>query len=271
MTTPQGLKQASAPMKRLIALGLTITVGFSTVCALVLAESRNRDMDQARKSAVNIVTTIGSEVARNFELYNLSLEAVVDGLKVQGLSTLTPKVRQMLLFDRAASAKDMGSIFVLDRSGRVILDSRSEKPPVESYAHRDFFKVHQGISTAGAYVSTPWRMDDGEYVIAISRRVSDAKGDFLGVVAGTLRLRYFKNMFAQLEVDRASSLILSREDGSIMMRNPYNAELIGRMSASRQCSSACRNCRKACSKWPPASTASGACMSIAASATGPCW
>lgn len=214
-------------MKRLIALGLTITLGFSAVCAMVLSESRKRDMDQARKSAVNIVATIGSEVARNFELYNLSLEAVVDGLNVQGLSTLTPKIRQMILFDRAASAKDMGSIFVLDKSGSVILDSRSDKPRVENYSQYDFFKVHEGISTAGTYVSTPWRMADGEDVIAISRRVSDANGDFLGVVAGTLRLRYFKKMFERLEVDPNSSLILSRENGSIIMRNPYNAELIG--------------------------------------------
>ena len=214
-------------MKRLIALGLTVTLGFSTVCALVLSESRKRDMDQARKSAVNIVATIGSEVARNFELYNLSPEAVVDGLNVQGLSTLTPKVRQMILFDRAASAKDMGSIFVLDKSGSIILDSRSDTPQAENYALFDFFKVHQGIATAGAYVSTPWRTEDGQDVIAISRRVSDSKGDFIGVVAGTLRLSYFKKMFEQLEVDASSSLILSRENGSIIMRNPYSDGLIG--------------------------------------------
>lgn len=220
-------------MKRLIALGLTITLGFSSICALVLSDSRNRDRDQARKAAVNIVATISSDVARNFELYSLSLESVVDGLNLPGLMNLSPKVRQMILFDRAASAKDMGSIFTLNKLGNVVLDSRTETPRGDNFASRDFFKVHQGVASAGVFVSTPWRMADGQYVIAISRRLSDASGDFIGVVAGTLRLDYFKKFFQRLEIDPTSSLILTREDGTIIMRAPYKAELVGRdVSAS---------------------------------------
>ena len=214
-------------MKRLIALGLGITLGFSSICALVLWESRNRDRDQARLAAVNLIASIGSDISRNFELYDLSLEAVVEGLRLPELSTLSPRMRQMLLFDRAASAKDMGSIFVLDKTGKVIMDSRVETPRADSYAQSDFFKVHQGIDNGGPYVSTPWRSADGEYLIAISRRLSDADGHFTGVVAGTLRLHYFKKIFDRLAVDPSSSLILSREDGSIIMRAPYKADLIG--------------------------------------------
>lgn len=215
-------------MKRLIALGLTVTLGFSSICALVLLESRNRDRDQARKAAVNIVATISADVARNFELYSLSLESVVDGLNLPGLMSLSPKVRQMILFDRAASAKDMGSIFTLNKLGTVVLDSRTETPRGDNFASRDFFKVHKGTAGAGVFVSTPWRMADGQYVIAISRRLSDANGEFIGVVAGTLRLDYFKKMFQRLEIAPTSSLIMAREDGTIVMRGPYKAELIGR-------------------------------------------
>ncbi|MDI1343574.1 MAG: sensor domain-containing diguanylate cyclase, partial [Pseudolabrys sp.] len=111
--------------------------------------------------------------------------------------------------------------------GTVILDSRTETPRADNYAQSDFFKVHQGISTAGAYVSTPWRMADGEDVIAISRRVSDSNGNFIGVVAGTLRLRYFKKMFERLKVNGYSALVMVREDGTIVMRAPYKAEIVG--------------------------------------------
>ncbi len=214
-------------MKRLIALGLTITLGFSSICALVLWESRNRDRDQARLAAVNLIASIGSDISRNFELYDLSLEAVVEGLRLPDLSTLSPRMRQMLLFDRAASAKDMGSIFVLDKAGTVIMDSRVETPRADNYAQSDFFKVHRGIESGGPFVSTPWRNADGEYLIAISRRLSNANGDFTGVVAVTLRLHYFKKMLDRLNVGSESSLILAREDGSIIMRAPYKADLIG--------------------------------------------
>lgn len=214
-------------MKRLIALGLTITLGFTTVCAMVLWESRNRDREQARKAAANVVATIASEVARTFELYNLSLEAVVDGLNVPGVSALSPQLRQMILFDRAASAQDMGSIFVLDKSGTVILDSRTETPRAENFANRDFFKVHHGVSSAGAYVSKPWRQKDGEDVIAISRRLADSNGDFVGVVAGTLRLKFVKAIFERLKADGQSALAMAREDGTIVMRAPYRDDVVG--------------------------------------------
>lgn len=214
-------------MKRLIALGLAVTLGFSSVCAAVLWESRNRDRDQARQAAVNLVTSISSDIARNFELYNLSLEAVVEGLNLPELSKLTPKMRQLLLFDRAASAKDMGSIFVLDKMGTVILDSRTETPRAENYAQSDFFKVHEARGNAGSYVSTPWRTAYGEYFIAISRRVSFADGSFAGVVVGTMQVHYFKKIFEALQVDPSSALVLAREDGSIVMRAPYIAHIFG--------------------------------------------
>jgi hypothetical protein len=102
--------------KRLIALGLSITLGFSAICGSVLWGSRNRDREQARQSAANVIATISSEIDRNLELYDLSLQAVGDGIKLPESSRISPELRQLLLFDRAATAKDMGSIFVLDKT-----------------------------------------------------------------------------------------------------------------------------------------------------------
>lgn len=126
--------------KRLIALGLTVTVGFSAIFAIVLWESRASDREQARQAAANVIATISSDIERNLELYDLSLQAVVDGLKLPGLSRLSPELRQLMLYDRAATAKDMGSIFVLDKNGTVILDSRTLTPRPENYAKSDFHR-----------------------------------------------------------------------------------------------------------------------------------
>ena len=133
--------------KRLIALGLTVTVGFSAIFAIVLWESRASDREQARQAAANVIATISSDIERNLELYDLSLQAVVDGLKLPGLSRLSPELRQLMLYDRAATAKDMGSIFVLDKNGTVILDLRTLTPRPENYAKSDFFIGQEQEST----------------------------------------------------------------------------------------------------------------------------
>lgn len=220
--------------KRLITLGLAITLGFSAIFGSVLWEARNRDREHARQSAANVIAAISSDIDRNLELYDLSLQAVVDGMQLPELSRLTPKLRRLLLFDRAATAKDMGSIFVLDKSGTVIIDSRTLNPRADNHAQTDYFKVHAQNTSDGPYVSKPWVAFNGEYFIAISRRLSNPDGTFSGAVVGTLRLSYFHDMFRRLKLNDRDALTLVRDDGAIVMRSPFEIGMIGRdLSRSR--------------------------------------
>lgn len=214
--------------KCLVALGLVVTIGFSAIFTIVQWESRDRDREQARQAASNVIATISSDIDRNLELYDLSLQAVVDGVKLPALWQLSPEVRQLVLFDRAATAKDMGSIFVLDRDATVILDSRTLTPRADNHKERDYFKVPAFSRVPGAYVSHPWLSPDGEYLIAISRRLSNADGSFSGVVVGTLRLSYFQKLLSKVALSDRDSLTLIREDGAVVMRAPYAASMIGR-------------------------------------------
>ncbi len=218
-------------VKRLILLGIIITAGFCAVFAAGLWESRNRDREQARLAASNVIASISSEIERNLELYGLSLDAVADGLKLPDIATIHPELRQRVLFDRAATAKDMGSMFVLDREGTLIYDSRILAPMPEGHAERDYFVAHRQNSRAGLYLSKPWRAIDGHY-IAISRVLTDASGAFAGTVVGTMRLSYFETMFRELNLGTRNTITLVRENGTLIMRAPLERDLIGRNLAS---------------------------------------
>ena len=74
----------------LISLGLVVTLGFSAIATAILLDMARRDREKAFDAATNLVTTIGSEISRNIELYDLSLQAVVDGLKVPNIDKITP-------------------------------------------------------------------------------------------------------------------------------------------------------------------------------------
>ncbi len=220
--------------KRLIALGLTITIGFFAISGIALWESRKRELDQARQAATNVIATIGSDIERNLELYDLSLQGVVDGMSLPALPQISPEIRQLILFDRAATAKDMGSIFVLDKDGIVTIDSRELKPLPENHSHDDYFFVHEASAKVGLYLSRPWTDSNGEDFIAISRRLSNADGSFAGVVVGTLRLTYFHNLFDKVSRGDRDTLVLVRQDGAILMRTPFLQSMIGRNVAATQ-------------------------------------
>src|SRR6185295_3847487 len=133
----------SAPTKRLLALGLAVTLSFSALCGGVLWTMGERDFEHSRAAAANLIASIASDIERNIELYDLSLQAVVDGLKLPEFKSISPELRQVVLFDRAATAKDMGSIQVLDASGTVTLDSRALDPAAKNFSGHDFFQVHE--------------------------------------------------------------------------------------------------------------------------------
>jgi hypothetical protein len=133
----------------------------------------------------------------------------------------------MALFDRAATAKDMGSILVLDATGTVVLDSRTMNPEAVNYRDRDYFRVHYYLHDVGLYVSPPWYDDHGDPFIALSRRLNDDAGHFTGVVVGMLHVSYFERLFKHIDLGERAALTLTRHDGSLLMRQPMQNMSIG--------------------------------------------
>jgi len=60
-------RQKTAPTKRLLALGLTITLSFSAICGWVLWHAGDRDYLHSRAAAANLVSSLASEIDRNIE------------------------------------------------------------------------------------------------------------------------------------------------------------------------------------------------------------
>ncbi len=181
----------------LIAVSVVVTLGFCAICATILWEVRRGVSDRAIQSTANLIAALKSDIERNVELYDLSLQAVSDGMNLPQISVLSPEIRQMLLFDRAATAKFLGSISVLDPTGKVILDSSTLRPQPAVFADQEYFTVHRDNPKAGLFMKGPMTDALGENVISISRRITRADGSFGGVVLGTLRLAYFQNLFTK--------------------------------------------------------------------------
>jgi diguanylate cyclase (GGDEF)-like protein len=213
--------------KRLIILGLVVTLGFSAIFGAILWDMGRRDRDKALDAATNLVATIANDISRNIELYDLSLQAVVDGLKLPEINKIDPELRRLVLFDRAATAKDLGAILVLDKAGDVVIDSRSGQPVAINHSHRDFFQIHQQRADVGLYISQPWISHRGRYLISLSRRISNPDGTFAGVVAGTMRLSYFHDLFRKVKFGTDDSLMLMRANGTVLMRAPFKVQSLG--------------------------------------------
>ena len=68
----------------------------------------------------------------------------------------------------------------------------------------------------------------GAYSIVLSRRITDADGSFLGVVAGSIRFSYFHELFDRLNLGPDDTITVLRRDRTIIMRKPFDLDVIGK-------------------------------------------
>jgi hypothetical protein len=224
MTFGRRSGEASRPWrlsaKLLIVSSVVTVIGFSTICAGVLLDMRRGEEALARQTLENLASTIDSDISRNIELYDLSLRAVASGMVMPEINDVSKAIRQLILFDHAATARHFGAIQVFDAEGRLTIDASTLDPAPENRSDEDYFKVHRDQPDAGLYISRPM-LHHGAYAIVLSRRVTGADGRFLGVVAGSIRFSYFHDLFGRLSLGPADTITVLRHDGSIIMRTPF--------------------------------------------------
>lgn len=209
---------------------LAVAFIMASLCATVLYESRHDALERARENSRNVALVAERDIERNFELYALSLQAVVDGIGRHDVMALPAPLRSQLLFDHAITAEYLGSILVLDEAGNVVMNSATATPLKANFADRDYFTVQRENPYAGLYVSAPYRsrLRNGAPSIALSRRLSHPDGSFAGIVMIAINLEYFHQLFAGLSLGPHGAISLMAQDGTMIMRQPYDPAVVGR-------------------------------------------
>ncbi len=194
----------------------------------VLWDSRQTAVSDAFRDSENLATALEVEIRHDIETYDLSLTAVLDGLSLPETATVSPVIRDYILFDHSARAPQYGSIFVLDRHGDLKIDSRGRTPARTNFNQRDFFTAQRDNGDAGLFISNPSKGDNGDWYLMMSRRVVNEDGSFGGVVAGSLRLSYIQQIFSSVAMIPGSSIVLFSTGGKIVARAPMGSNDIGR-------------------------------------------
>lgn len=203
-----------------LLLSLCVCGLFCLVTAIMVLEMRSNAMRQAEHSANNLVNAIVQDVSHNFGLIGLSLDAIVTGLAREDIRALSPEVRQLVLFDRGTSAKNIGALVVFDEKGELQIDSASLTPrKIASVTDRDYFQAQ--IEKDSLFISTPYLSRLlGTDVVGLSRRITGPDGSFKGVALGTVKLSYFNDFFKRLNAGRRGIVSLVRGDGDLLVRVP---------------------------------------------------
>jgi diguanylate cyclase (GGDEF)-like protein len=213
--------------KLLIVSSVATVIGFSAICASVMLDMRHGEEALAHQTLENLASGIDADISRNVELFDLSLRAVASNMVAPEISQVSKAIRQLILFDHAATAKHFGAIQVFDTDGKLIVDASTMDPAPENRSDEEYFRVHRDRADVGLFISRPM-LHHGAYAIVLSRRITGDDGSFRGVVAGSVRFSYFHDLFGRLSLGPEDTITVLRHDGTIIMRTPFDLDVIGK-------------------------------------------
>lgn len=202
-----------------IAVSIAASVGILLIATVLILQLRANVGRRAQEASGNILRLVERDISRNVEVLDLALQAAVDGMRRPEVRAADLELRRLVLFDRSSRAAGIGGVVILDSEGRVSLAS-GDAPPLDypTSGDRDYFNVHIAAEV-GLHISRPFRSRalDTE-VIGLSRRIVDPDGRFGGVALATMKLSYFQDALARLQLGFDGVVTLLRTDGAILMR-----------------------------------------------------
>jgi signal transduction histidine kinase/CheY-like chemotaxis protein len=139
----------------------------------------------------------------------------------------------LMLRNVAAGARGLKDIFVLDARGRVVYQAsgkdlgldRSDRPYFTQYAASPtlMFSMGKPVQAAGETAAS--------WLIPVTHRWRDAGGEFSGVIVGMLEPQFFDKAWTFDSEIEGLAIALTAADGSLIMRRPFVADMMGRRLA----------------------------------------
>jgi signal transduction histidine kinase len=185
----------------------------------------------AERSTASFARLLASHVERALEIADKALEAAADVHDHVASGELTMEAAQHRLAEIHGASPVLGNLIWTDADGRAANAAvRGPASATPNVADREYFLHHLHNRPVGTFISKPVvaRGPLAEWVIPVSRRLERADGRFDGIVMGVLRPAYFANLYESLELGIPASVVVLRNDGTIMMHEPDGGQFLGK-------------------------------------------
>lgn len=213
------------------ALTLLTTLAVAIASIAVLWDLRNRELEHARVETVSLTEMLVNQTEQSFNNTDLVLRSVQEKLdNAYGRQLPLDSVAvHLLLSSRVAGMDQVRSLFIVDSNGMIVNSTREYPMPRLSLADRDYFLAFARDHHDGLFVGKPVQgRSDGAWTIHVARRLDGPDRKMRGVVAMSLNLAFFENLYEFTRLDFSRPISLYRDDGTLIASLPHRAEDIGR-------------------------------------------
>ncbi|MYM80514.1 EAL domain-containing protein [Duganella sp. FT50W] len=198
------------------------------VLAIAVVVNQFRTAHLEREHSIQMQTehyvkAVEAHVTYSIQSVDLSLIGFANAIKVMpAKQSRSPETMTELLSSRESSFNSDYWITFIDPKGNAVAASIGNSVIGASYADRDYFKVHVNNDAHGKlFIGAPsiGRVSKKK-LFFLSRRVENAKGEFIGVVAAPLNVDRYVRVFENSRLDSDVSIALIHAGGKVIARVP---------------------------------------------------
>lgn len=221
-TAPSSTNRLTTPV-----LIVTMFVFALSACVLGLVvwkgyEARQNALAQSETEMRNLAHSLAEHASHTIQTVDVVMDDLVAFLRLPA-----PPPRQTLdarLREVADKLDQINDLVVFDANGDVRYASLTLPPSVNN-ADRGYFVHHRDSADSALQISGPiLSRYSGRPIIALTRRIENADGNFAGVVVATIESDYFTDFYKTLDLGPDGAIALAANDGRIMIRWPSATE-----------------------------------------------
>jgi diguanylate cyclase (GGDEF)-like protein len=212
-----------ASFKRRLIIGFSLLVTL-LVLSLVwkIFSSYETEKKTVEKQTQNFVQAMSAHVVGTIRLIDFSLANTAEAIKTLGAASehSTEAIKNALAGAGRLSDANFWIIFI-DAQGRGVAASNGLPVSGMSYVDRPYFSAHAQGADIGLFVGEPALSKlSKKRVFYLSRRISSATGEFIGVVAAPVDAKIFADVFVNALFQPQLSITLAHTSGKVIARVP---------------------------------------------------
>jgi PAS domain S-box-containing protein len=201
----------------------------------LLLDRHREELAHAQGETVSLSRILSEQTTRTFEGVALMMRGVRERLSDErGLNLrLDSPLVHLLLQARSAGLPQVKSVFVADSQGFGVNSSRRDFISRLPMKDREFFRHFTGGGGDEIFISRPEKARvDGQWAYYVSMRLTDAAGQFRGVLVAAINIDYFESLYGNINLDFVSRIQLLDHEGTLLASLPHDEGMYGKKAAN---------------------------------------
>jgi diguanylate cyclase (GGDEF)-like protein len=217
---------AQHPFRRSEVLGLIICICFALagVEGYQLWHVYHANIEQASMETATTARSVAEQADTSLQTADSIVAALVERVEAEGTGPEARVRLYHLMTSLAAQLPAIHEMGVTDDRGDAIVKSLVANPAGLNYAERSYFRYHATHPDRDPFIGGRIKSKiDGSYAVTVSRRVNRPDGSFGGVVVTSVSMKFFQQLFDQVQARSGDMIALLSDDGTVLARSPLMA------------------------------------------------